>query len=280
MRAFTSLSRRLHILSLAAIGSAAILAFGVSVLEKNDTRAGRNVASPSSNGVSVSIPGLAYDGTPEPVPTPTPTPTPEPALLPAGPGGLRLWSDGDSTSYLVTVALFQEWAARGGIPVRQADYKISSGLWRPDFFDWPAYIAVEMAAYDPDVAVLMVGANDANQVNNHALYAERVGRVMDLMYRDGRIVVWVGQPCVDDASFAGTLPEVNRIFREQAAARSWVVYVDAWALTSWSDGTCAQYLPDENGVEQKLRLDDGIHLTPAGGRRIALGVIAALFAAE
>ena len=226
------------------------------------------------------VPGLAFDGTPEPPPTPAPTPTPEPGRLPASPQRLRLWSDGDSTSYFMTEALFAEWAARGGIPVRNADYKISSGLWRDDFFDWPAYIQAEMATYDPDVAVFMVGANDANQVSSFEDYAARVGRVMDIMYREGRVVVWVGQPCMGNASLAATIPALNRVFQEQAATRPWVIYVDTWALTSWSDGSYGQFLPDATGAEHMIRYSDGIHFTGAGGHRLAMGVLAALFSPE
>ncbi len=282
MSALAAVSHRFHVLSLAAIGSAAILAIGVSVLQDHDAHPRRNVASAGSHsgGVSLPVPGLAFDGTPEPTPTPAPTPTPEPSRLPASPQGLRLWSDGDSTSYFMTEALFAEWAARGGIPVRGADYKVSSGLWRDDFFDWPAYIQAEMATYDPDVAVFMVGANDANQVSSHELYAARVGRVMDLMYREGRVVVWVGQPCMGNESLAATVPAVNRVFQEQAATRPWVVYVDTWALTSWSDGSYSQHLPDDSGVEQMIRYPDGIHFTGAGGRRLAMGVLTALFSSD
>ncbi len=282
MSLFAAASHRFHALSLAAIGFAAILAVGVSVLQDRDAHPLRNVASagPNSTAVPLRVAGLAFDGTPEPPPTPVPAPTPEPSRLPAGPRGLRLWSDGDSTSYFMTEALFAEWAARGGAPVRGADYKISSGLWRDDFFDWPAYIQAEMATYDPDVAVFMVGANDANQVSSYDEYAARVGRVMDLMYREGRVVVWMGQPCMGNESLAANVPALNRIFQEQAATRPWVVYVDTWALTSWSDGSYSQYLPDENGVEQMLRYADGIHFTGAGGRRLAMGVLTALFSSD
>lgn len=224
----------------------------------------------------VYVMGLAYDGTPEPPPTPTPTPTPPPARLRSA-EGVRIWSDGDSTSYFMTVALFQAWSALGGVPVRGPDYKISSGLVRSDFFDWPAYLAAEMARYDPDVVVFMVGANDANQVRSEEEYAARVGAVMDLLSRPGRTVVWVGQPNMGRPDLAASVPRLNAIFQAQAAARPWVLYLDAWALTSGPDGRYTAVLPDENGVPRVMRTDDGVHFTPAGGRLLALAVIAALF---
>lgn len=277
--------RSIRIASLAAIGMAALAAITVSVItDRGRSPAGFAAAAsnqlayqPLTGTTGLLIPSLAFDGTPEPPPAPLPTPTPVPRQLPASAEGLRLWSDGDSTSYFMTTALFAEWSNRGGVPVRQADYRISSGLWRPDFFDWPAFIQSEMALYDPDVAVLMLGANDANQITSYAEYAARVGRTMDLLYREGRIVVWVGQPNMGRSDLAASIPAVNRVFQEQAAARPWVIYVDSWTLTSWSDGTFAAALPDASGLDQVLRGSDGVHFTTAGGRRLALGVLAALF---
>lgn len=275
-----TLSHRLPALTPAVLGTAALIAVVIGAVQHPRGDPASTAALAVGPGSHVPIPGLAFDGTPEPAPTPVPTPTPEPRRLPASPAGLRLWSDGDSTSYFMTVALFREWEDRAGVPVRAADYKISSGLWRDDFFDWPAYIASEMATYDPDVAVFMVGANDANQVSSYVEYAERVGRVMDLMYREGRIVVWMGQPCMGNPSLAATIPAINRVFQEQAALRPWVVYIDTWSITSSPDGSYAQYLPDETGVEQMMRYSDGIHFTGAGGRLLARAVLAALFPAE
>jgi hypothetical protein len=39
-------------------------------------------------------------------------------------------------------------------------FQISTGLSRPDYYDWPAHLEQDMAAVDPRVVVLLVGAND------------------------------------------------------------------------------------------------------------------------
>lgn len=269
-----------HVAGICLVAGAGLLAILLSVIE-NESAPGRLNAAPAETSI-VRLPDLAFDGTPEPLPTPTPTPAPTPAPERTSLAGLRVWSDGDSTSYFVTVAFFQIAAEQGGVPVRAADYKISSGLVNPAFFDWPAAIANEMAAYDPDVAVFMVGANDAMQIRSYDDYAARVGALMDLMYRPGRVVVWMGQPNMrpDPAqgyspALAQAIPPVNAVFQAEAAKRSWVRYVDCYALTSYSEGSYADVLPDENGVPQVLRASDGIHLTSAGGRRLALAAVAA-----
>ena len=43
----------------------------------------------------------------------------------------------------------------------EVDYKVSSGLARPDFFDWPAHLRRQLPAVDPDIVVVTFGGNDA-----------------------------------------------------------------------------------------------------------------------
>ncbi|HSP29738.1 MAG TPA: hypothetical protein VLN74_14390, partial [Ilumatobacteraceae bacterium] len=48
-----------------------------------------------------------------------------------------------------------------GIVETQLDYKVSSGLARPDFFDWPAEIDRKLPEVNPDNVVATFGGNDA-----------------------------------------------------------------------------------------------------------------------
>jgi hypothetical protein len=127
----------------------------------------------------------------------------------------------------------------------------------------------------------MIGAIDAVVRPELGSYAATVGAVMDSLQREGRIVAWVGQPIMDPAirpELNEVIPGLNSVYAAEAAKRPWVVYVDAWSLTTDANGNYAAYLPDENGVVQQVRSTaDGVHLTSAGGHRIALGVMAAVF---
>lgn len=282
MTSRTTQGRWVHVLGIAIVGASGILAVAVSAFTAESSPGSAVAAFPSASPtVSLRFPGLAFDGSPEPLPTPTPTPAPPPK--PASIEGLRIWSDGDSTSYFMTLALFAIASDRGAVPARAADYKISSGLQNTVFFDWRSYVAAEMALYDPDVAVFMVGANDAMQIRSYEDYAARVGAIMDLMNRPGRRVLWLGQPNMRpnpalgyNPALADAIAPLNQVFIAEAAKRPWVTYVDCYALTSFSEGSFADSLPDDDGIERELRAADGIHFTSAGGRRLALGALAAL----
>jgi hypothetical protein len=159
--------------------------------------------------------------------------------------------------------------ARGAVQVQPvAEYKISSGLMNPGFFDWPSYMASQMAAYNPSIVMFMVGANDAYA--DPEAYRIRVASMMDQL--QGRTLVWVGQPNMGRADLAATLPGLNAVIAQEAAARDWVIFVDTWSLSSDANGNYTAYAPDGT----LMRAFDGIHLTPSGGYILAQAAIAAL----
>jgi hypothetical protein len=210
-------------------------------------------------------------GATQPAPPPPPPPPPPTGSL----AGVRVWSNGDSTSFFMSVAFLNMAAAMGAVPTQPApEYKISSGLWRPEYFDWPAYLASEMASLDPDVVVFMVGANDAYVGLPLDTYRQRVAAVMDQL--SDRRVIWVGQPNMGRADLAASIPPMNDVYRSEASARGWVTYVDAWSLTSDASGAYTAYLPDENGNLVLARGEDGVHFTSAGGAVLGRAVLRAV----
>jgi len=229
-------------------GSHGIVALdAAAAAESSPSAASTSTATATATATPTETPAPEPTATPVP-PTPTPvppTPTPEPrAAAPApdsdggGGDGLRVWADGDSVSYWVTTSFFSMMSDRGATPVRQADYKLGSGLVNTSgysyfglgFSDWFSYIQSEIANYDPDVMVFLIGANDLGY-GNLSDYRARVGRLMDMM--QGRQVAWVGIPDVpSDNVYA-----FNEIFASEAAKRSWVTFVDtSWVTPDGSDG--------------------------------------------
>lgn len=210
------------------------------------------VASPGRD-VAIVFAGLARDG------------EPPPSRIPESPEGLRVWSDGDSVSYFMTTNLFDILSGLGGLPVRAADYKISSRLADPSGYSavlgvpfswWLTYLPVEVGAYEPDLVVLMVGANDAVFVAPW-LYGLRAAQTMDLFADGGPVLVWVGIPSLLRPDLAANAPALNEAARAEAEARDWVVFVDTSGVTP--DGA------------------DGVHFGPARARLLAEAVVQALF---
>jgi hypothetical protein len=247
--------------------------------------------TPTLEPTATDIP--APTSTPEPAPTERPSANePDPAAAapvappvpeePAAPqsvvgalAGMRVYANGDSTSYFMSVAVLQGVVVQGGIQTQPtAEYQISSGLWNTGYFDWYGYLASEMVLYDPDVVVFMVGANDAYAEPEG--YQARVAQMMDQL--SDRRLIWVGQPNMgpNRPDLTATLPGLNAVFQQEAAKRPWVRFVDAWTLTSDANGAYTPYLPDGLGNVVLARADDGVHFTPAGGQVLAQAVLEAI----
>jgi hypothetical protein len=86
-------------------------------------------------------------------------------------------------------------------------------------------------------------------------------------------VVWTGQPIMRSDAFGGRMRLLNTLYQDEARAHPGVIYLDSWSLFAGPDARYADYLAP-GGPPQ--RLGDGIHLTRAGGERLAAAAYALL----
>jgi hypothetical protein len=181
-----------------------------------------------------------------------------------------------------------------GIMQTELDYKVSSGLARPDFFDWPAEIERVLPVADPDIVVVTFGGNDAqglaeasgefvvgdpvdNEAEWTAEYQRRVGAVMDRLLADGRTVVWVGIPNDDNPEVTARMAIQDRAAKAAAAERPDVVFVDTWKRFSGRDGGWAEFVIDpRDGQGKDVRADDGFHLNQTGAEILAIDIAQAI----
>jgi uncharacterized protein len=69
---------------------------------------------------------------------------------------------------------------------------------------------------------------------------------------------------------------MNRIYQSEAKKHPGVTFVSTWQLMANAKGSYSEYLKDAGGDPVLMRAPDGIHLTRAGGDRMAalvLGII-------
>jgi uncharacterized protein len=177
------------------------------------------------------------------------------------------------------------------------DYKVSSGLARPDFFDWPTYFAQRIPAVNPDIVVVTFGGNDAQGLRNvdktwavehtpgtgtddtdwRAEYAKRVGAAMDYLGGDNRTLIWVGIPNDDNPDITARLQVQNEVVMAEAAKRAKVVFVDTWNRFSGLNGGYASAVQDpRDGQFHEVRASDGFHLNVTGAEILALDIAEAI----
>lgn len=184
-----------------------------------------------------------------------------------------------------------------GIVTTSLDYKVSSGLSRPDFFDWPAHFRQSIPAVNPDIVIVTFGGNDAQGLRNldkswavqhnpggggddtdwRTEYGKRVGAVMDYLGGDNRTLIWVGIPNDDNPEVTARLQVQNEVVMAEAAKRPKVVFIDTWKRFSGLSGGFAEYVQDpRDNVVKDVRADDGFHLNETGAEILALDIAQAI----
>lgn len=213
------------------------------------------------------------------------TRTPPTSVAPRAPTAaapLRLWIVGDSMAQVFGESLVNA-AVDSGVVAPTLDYRISTGLSRPDYFDWPAHVVDQLPTLAPEVVVAMFGANDAQGLllDGSAVpygsapwrteYARRVGVLMDLLSAGGRPVLWVGQPPMRNESYSAKMADLNAVYEAEARRRPAVTFVATARVLGGEDGGWTPYLRGSGGT--LARQADGIHLSRAGGDHLAAVVL-------
>lgn len=155
--------------------------------------------------------------------------------------------------------------------------QISTGLARPDYFNWMANMQLIVRRYRPDLTVVMIGENDNQTLKAPGgatdtpigtfdwrnAYEQRVRRFAKIATSKGGHVVWVGLPIERDTQRWMLIERQNDVFRAVAAKLPNVVYLDTWELFAKSDGSYTAYYRDGNQVKL-VREGDGIHFNADG----------------
>lgn len=266
--------------------------FGASDTEADGTAAASDVTTGDTAGGTVdgtgTVPldtGAATTAPPAAAATPAVPTAADPALV-------LIAGDSDAGTF---GPYLQTLLTETGVVTTELDYKVSSGLARPDFFDWPAHFAATIPTLAPDIVVVTFGGNDAqglldvagNVIANQpsgdgdetwrAEYGARVGNVMDYLSADGRALVWVGIPNDDNPEVTARMQVQDEVVRAEAAKRPHVVFIDTWTRFSGREGGWAEYVIDpRDGQGKDVRADDGFHLNQVGAEILALDIAEAI----
>jgi hypothetical protein len=215
---------------------------------------------------------------------PSSTPPSTAPHVPTKEDKLRLYIAGDSQAQGFGESL-ERLAGATGLVAPTLDFKVSSGLTRPDFFDWPKRLQDQVRKLRPDIVVIDFGGNDAQQIKTadgktydptdpHWLeeYSRRVGQTMDFLMQDGRKVIWVGTPNARDADFTARLTVLRQAVVQESVKRPQVSFIDVWAMFQSPSGGYADYIVDDDGQAKLMRQNDGFHLNLDGANKLARAI--------
>lgn len=157
--------------------------------------------------------------------------------------------------------------------------KTSSGLARPDFFDWIAEATKLHAANLPDAVVCMFGGNDGQglymgksapskwirwaEPGWDEEYRRRIDAFADAITPAGQKLFWIGMPIMGPERLRQRVAHMNTLYRERMEARGNGRFIDVWDALADEQGNYQERLIVD-GSKQRVRADDGVHMTLAG----------------
>ncbi|MGL4405072.1 MAG: SGNH/GDSL hydrolase family protein [Notoacmeibacter sp.] len=157
----------------------------------------------------------------------------------------------------------------------------SSGLVRDDFYNWPSEIGTLIATEQPAIVVVMIGANDRQQllvsgkreeVRSPAWLADyraRVRALANAVTSRNIPLVWIGQVPFRSNAMTADMLALNDIFRETTdTPNAGAAFVDIWEGFVDETGKFVERGPDVNGQIVALRSGQ-VNVTKAGYRKIA-----------
>lgn len=167
--------------------------------------------------------------------------------------------------------------------------KPSSGLARPEFFDWFAESERLIAEFSPTVVIAMLGANDVQRITWPALsdkvffkdeaawrraYHGRVRQFMKHLSREDRRVFYLSPTNRGWKIAVDAVTKVREVQARAALGLERVTWVDMFPLSSDEHGSWLRMGRDANGKPISYRRADRIHLTLEGGRLVGTRLLA------
>ncbi|MGB1275916.1 MAG: DUF459 domain-containing protein [Nannocystaceae bacterium] len=182
--------------------------------------------------------------------------------------------------------LAEDLGHAGYLAVREA--KVSSGLARPDFFDWPACARALYAAHRPVATVCMFGGNDGqglymgkdadppwirwHEPGWSQEYGDRVQALLDAVTPRNEHVFWLGMPMMASQDRTVRMHRLNQIVGDRVRQLPRGSFLDTWQLLANAKGRYARTIRVE-GKRVTVRAKDGVHFTRGGSTLIANHVI-------
>ena len=164
-------------------------------------------------------------------------------------------------------------------------HQIGTGLARTEVFDWMGVVAPLIERERPQLVICSLGANDGQRIRHrgellnfgdaawNVVYRKRVRALMQTLAGTDARVLWLGLPPMRSQGLTHRMRHLNRIFASSAKRVPRVDYMELGMLLTGRDEGFATFIRDDDGKLLRVRMEDGVHYSPAGARRVARWVV-------
>lgn len=174
-------------------------------------------------------------------------------------------------------------AMSSGLHVTRAA-QLGTGLARPDLYDWMSVVPPLLERERPRFVVVSLGANDATNLLEgeeqidygtprwRQVYSARVEKMMRALAGERTRVLWLTLPPMRDRRLSARAHYLNGVFAQCARKVPRVEFLEVDLLIGDPQRQFATFVQAPDGRLLRYRLDDGVHLAPAGSRAVAVWV--------
>lgn len=154
--------------------------------------------------------------------------------------------------------------------------KYSSGLSRPDFFDWPTNLKAMLEKYHPDLLIVSLGANDTQDIvidkkryfiDTKAweeIYLQRSKDFIALADNGKRHILWVSLPVMGKEPYFTRTKLITKLQDEASQTVKNASFVNIQHLLT-ENGKYTTFYKNEKNQSIRLRSQDLIHVSSEGG---------------
>ena len=195
---------------------------------------------------------------------------------------LRVLLVGDSMMAHGFGAVLERLFENDSLFVSYRRFKHSSGLSRPDFYNWFAQLEAIFKEGTYDAAVVMMGTNDAQDISYRGqrlhfwseswdrVYRARAGALMDTLAAHTLETYWLGMPPMRTDRFDRRMRHVTDLHKAEAAERHRITFLDTSPYVGDGGAYTTHAMLDGDYVS--IRHNDGIHFAAPGGMLVARAV--------
>lgn len=155
--------------------------------------------------------------------------------------------------------------------------KYSTGLCRPDYFNWPEHMRSVVHRYAPDLVIFFIGANGGMPIRQgkgtvptggelwRATYASKMEEMISIARGAGAGVIWVELPAVG-GRYNKVLHDTQVVQRSYCESRG----IISLRTDDFLSGAWGRFEPygDYHGRYVRLRTKDMTHLTKQGNMKV------------
>ncbi len=153
--------------------------------------------------------------------------------------------------------------------------KKSTGLSRPDFYNWPAALEANMKLHQPHIVVMWVGTNDPQNIYGEKglgaplsiewqkAYHNKIIEIFRIVQKHNAKLIMMSPPVMNKQSLDNDLKIITRIMA-WTSKRNGALFLNTRPILADTEGKFLQRTTLQNGKTVAIRTQDQVHITAEG----------------